>query len=236
MLNVLPESRRVRRRGTTSGVISAAVHVGIIAAVAYASGAEPPRPPADPGREREVVYRNEPKPAEPRRTEPRPSAPTAPASPTVPQPAGPVAVPPIEVPPSLPPIGDPLGELVTRDSARVSVNGGGPGDDSRGAGADSPLPNEYADKPALGVEGNPTPRYPDLLRAAGVRGSVVMRFVIDTTGRVAARTVEARHSDDELFTAAVRAVLPRMRFLPAEANGRKVPVLVEQRFEFRLER
>jgi protein TonB len=80
----------------------------------------------------------------------------------------------------------------------------------------------------------PRPRYPGQLRAAGITGRVIVRFVVDTTGRVEPATVVIQETNHDLFAQAVRAVLPSLRFVPAEAGGRKVRMLVDLPFEFRL--
>jgi protein TonB len=80
----------------------------------------------------------------------------------------------------------------------------------------------------------PRPRYPDQLRVAGVTGRVVVRLVVDTMGRVEPASVVIRESSHDLFAQAVRAVLPSLRFTPAAAGGRKVRMLVDLPFEFRL--
>ncbi|MFN2567782.1 MAG: TonB family protein [Gemmatimonadaceae bacterium] len=80
----------------------------------------------------------------------------------------------------------------------------------------------------------PRPRYPDQLRAAGVTGRVVVRLIVDTTGRVEPASVVVRESSHDLFSDAVRAVLASLRFRPAEVGGRKVRMLVDLPFEFRL--
>jgi TonB family protein len=76
------------------------------------------------------------------------------------------------------------------------------------------------------------PSYPDSLRAHGVEGLVVIRFIVDTGGHADSSTlrfVEATHPG---FADAVRNALPRMRFIPAELDGRHVPQLVSQEFRF----
>ncbi len=76
------------------------------------------------------------------------------------------------------------------------------------------------------------PSYPDSLRAHGVEGLVVIRFIVDTGGHADSSTlrfVEATHPG---FADAVRSALPRMRFIPAELDGRHVPQLVSQEFRF----
>ncbi len=80
----------------------------------------------------------------------------------------------------------------------------------------------------------PEPRYPDRLRDAGVSGHVLVRFVIDTTGRIEPASVAIVESSHDLFERAVRDVLPRMRFQPASVGNRRVRMLVEMPFEFRV--
>jgi TonB family protein len=59
-----------------------------------------------------------------------------------------------------------------------------------------------------------------LLRSGRREGRVVLRFMVNELGRVDVATVVVEQSDQELFTAAVRAVLPRLRFEPARTLGR----------------
>jgi len=88
------------------------------------------------------------------------------------------------------------------------------------------------EKPAMTVAGSPAPRYPELLKAAGVEGEVIASFVVDTTGRADPSSFKILKSTNELFVAAVRTALPSMRFLPAEAGGKKVRQLVQEPFVF----
>jgi periplasmic protein TonB len=78
------------------------------------------------------------------------------------------------------------------------------------------------------------PRYPERLRMAGVEGSVLMKFVVDTTGRVDPASVEVVSSTHELFTAAVRETLGRLRFNPAMVGNRKVRAAAMMPFQFTL--
>jgi protein TonB len=84
--------------------------------------------------------------------------------------------------------------------------------------------------------GSATPRYPEVLRASGVEGRVTAEFVVDERGRAEADSVRFVGSDNQLFEEAVKAVLPRMRFAPAEVGGRKVRQLVRMPFVFTLGR
>jgi protein TonB len=76
------------------------------------------------------------------------------------------------------------------------------------------------------------PRYPEALRGAGVSGRVTIQFTVDTTGRVEMASVKTLQSTHALFTRAVLDVLPSLRFLPTESNGRRVRALAEMPFEF----
>jgi protein TonB len=82
--------------------------------------------------------------------------------------------------------------------------------------------------------GGTAPRYPEMLRTAGVEGTIVAEFVVDTAGRVEPSGVRIVESAHPLFEAAVRQALRGMRFRPAEAGGRKVRQLVRQPFTFSL--
>jgi protein TonB len=81
---------------------------------------------------------------------------------------------------------------------------------------------------------NPQPEYPRRLRAAGLDGSVVARFVVDTAGRVERGSIEILQATHGLFADAVREWLPRTGYSPAESAGRRVRQLVEQRIAFTL--
>jgi protein TonB len=104
-----------------------------------------------------------------------------------------------------------------------------------------PLPNEnqiydanQVEKPASLIAGPNTPRYPEMLKAAGIEGEVVVSFVVDTTGRIDLSRLSVIRSTQTLFEAAVRAALPRMRFLPAEVSGHKVRQQVQLPFTFHI--
>jgi protein TonB len=79
-----------------------------------------------------------------------------------------------------------------------------------------------------------TPRYPESLRQAGLDGRVLVRFVVDTVGRVDMNSVQVLESTHDLFTRAVRDVLGGFRFKPAEVRGRRVRAMAEMPFEFQI--
>jgi len=103
----------------------------------------------------------------------------------------------------------------------------GPGDGMRGATAVPDFRN--LDRiPRATVR--PVPFYPDSMRRNGTSGSVTLRFVVDTTGRVVtAEAMSWTHRD--FVDPAVAAVL-RWRFEPGTLNGRKVSFRMAVPIEF----
>ena len=81
---------------------------------------------------------------------------------------------------------------------------------------------------------NAAPHYPDMLRSANVEGEVLAQFVVDTTGRADMSHFQILKSTHDLFTNAVKAALPNMKFYPAEVGGKKVRQLVQMPFQFNL--
>ena len=62
--------------------------------------------------------------------------------------------------------------------------------------------------------GNPAPRYPDLLRSAGVEGGVVARYTTNAQGVPDSASIEILQSSHRLFTNAVLRVLPLWHMAP----------------------
>jgi TonB family protein len=79
---------------------------------------------------------------------------------------------------------------------------------------------------------NPTPTYPHGARFRGERGEVLVQFVVTPDGRVDDSTLRVLGATSRDFARAVEAVLPRYRFMPAEANGCAVPMAVQMPFKF----
>jgi TonB family protein len=88
-------------------------------------------------------------------------------------------------------------------------------------------------KPVV-LSGSRTPRYPDLLREAGVEGNVLVSFDVDEAGQPDVATIKVIRSTHELFARAVREAIPHMRFAPAELDGRKMRLTVQEPFTFTL--
>jgi len=93
---------------------------------------------------------------------------------------------------------------------------------------------DLVDEAASPRPGNPKPRYPEPLRAAGVEADVNVQFVVDSTGRVDEPSIKFVTHVHELFMDAIRMSLRRSRFFPARFGGLVVPQLVQQEFRFQL--
>ena len=78
--------------------------------------------------------------------------------------------------------------------------------------------------------------FPPPLFAAGVSGLVIAEFVVDTAGRVEDGTVGIVSSTAPLFTEAVRVALESASYVPALKSGHPVRQLVQQPFEFSVDR
>lgn len=237
MLRTLLESNAPRERRRASTIASVAIHTAVIAgAIVATASATTNSSSSERHREPPPIYIPV-QPAELTRTRPRstPSGCATTCDMRLPRslrdrPAlvfrNDVTIPMSEIDPA---------SLLARDQLSIDTGPIGGGRDSRrdvGPGGE-PLTIDHVDRAAAALT-VPRPRYPEQLRAAGVSGRVVVRFVVDTTGRVEASTVVVREAGHDLFAQSVRAVLPSLRFAPAEARGRKVRMLVDLPFEFRL--
>ncbi len=92
------------------------------------------------------------------------------------------------------------------------------------------------DKAAKEIPGMVAPHYPDSLEAVKLGGEVVAAFVVDTLGVADPNSLKILRSTHPLFSAAVRDVLPRLRYVPAVKDGVKVRQLVQQPFVFNVVR
>jgi protein TonB len=91
------------------------------------------------------------------------------------------------------------------------------------------------DEPPERLSG-PSPRYPEMLRQAGIEGSVVLEFVIDTTGRVEESSIKINQSTNRAFEGPARDVIRRSLYRPGRVRGQAVRVLVQQSISFSIQR
>jgi protein TonB len=92
------------------------------------------------------------------------------------------------------------------------------------------------EKPVQQIPGTGTPRYPDALRSSGVEGEVQAQFIVNEEGRAETGSFKVLKATNDLFASAVRTAMPQMRFYAAEVGGKKVRQLVQQSFQFKLDR
>ena len=228
MLNRLLESKAKRERSVAGAVASVATHTALIGVAVYATAqARVETAPSD--QVAHHVYFAPVRP--PAWSEPAPgiTSKVIKSRLVFVDPAVSVTLPSIDVP--LPIVG-------SADFRRDPIGGSvsfGAGDLAR-EGTDPTFRADQVEKQVSLISGSAPPRYPEVLRAAGVDGQVVARFVVTEEGRVEEGSVKFVRSDNHLFEEAVRAALARMRFTPAEIGGKKVRQLVEMPFVFTLSR
>jgi len=92
------------------------------------------------------------------------------------------------------------------------------------------------EKPAEMLSESPKPKYPSVLESSGIAGEVQAQFVVNSSGKADLESFKVLKSTNELFTQAVKNVLPRMRFSPAMIGGKPVNQLVQQSFQFAVPR
>jgi periplasmic protein TonB len=108
-------------------------------------------------------------------------------------------------------------------------------------GGTGPVTNQtyfefQVEKPAEMLQDSPKPKYPSVLESSGIAGEVQAQFVVSSSGKADIESFKVLKSTNELFTQAVKSVLPRMKFSPAMIGGKPVNQLVQQSFQFAVPR
>jgi len=255
MMNTLLESRPRKTRSTGGTVFSVVFHSAIVLFAVFATARASVVKDNEPKEVKVSFLRTaeQPKPAE-KKPEPPPPAkkPAVHHDATVPAPT-PVAPPkgfktleaPVVISTQLPAI-DPSVKAINPDEfTGTGVKGGSPdgeaGSNGSTAGAGGGVdPNTaYSDfqveHVVSAISGTNIP-YPEGMRASGVEGKVEAEFVVDENGRVQVSTFKVLDATNDLFAAAVRNALSRMRFRPAQIGKTNVSQVVQQAFVFKLNR
>ncbi|HKH92465.1 MAG TPA: TonB family protein, partial [Gemmatimonadaceae bacterium] len=176
-------------------------------------------------------------------TTPIPSPPTRPSPPKIPVPP---AAPSVEVPtdflvPMLPIADTPLPALVDtifpgmingESTPHLATVGAASGPLTVGDVLPGITSSSAYDYDAEPLPENPKPIYPPRMLRAGREADFNAEFFVDTTGRVAKETITIPDTVDRDFADAVRKVLVRWRFRPAQEQGLAVGRSVRQRFVF----
>jgi protein TonB len=230
MFGTLLESRGRRRRRPGGAAVSVAVHMAIIGAVTATTvhGRVAQTEKASPVL---IHFTNPPAPPPVAHT-----TRTVASGPTTNIAAIPIRH--IEVPQSIPMHLPPIDSSFGRGTDSIVIGHGGP---DRGLarsivdGEERSGSNEWrGSELQTRIIASAKPRYPESLRQAAVDGRVLVRFVVDTMGRIDMSSVSIVASTHDLFTHAVREALPGFRFKPAEVGGQHVRALAEMPFEFQL--
>lgn len=230
MLGTLVESKPVKSRRIAGTLSSFLLHYGLVLVAIYSSA-------------QATTVGNGPKQETVEFIEPKKDLPPEPEQPPAQEVAAPLPtkgikllIAPVEVPAVLPDIDLTQGvtdfpAFVRRGAPVAAANDLAPAGRPNGTDAYGELEVE---KPVMPAPNSAAPAYPDMLRQAGVEGEALVSFVVDTTGRVEAGSFKVIRATHDLFAAAVRNALPRMRFIPAEVGSNKVRQLVQQPFSFAL--
>ena len=230
----LPESARDRKRSYGGATVSTLVHAVLIGGSVLGTGMTHEVMTSRPERVESLVY-VPPRPPEPPRVPQQP--PPQQLIMTNVDPVSTLQVQPLNlaiIPTGLPPVGATIG-TIREDAFRVAPRDSMPRGPI-GPASTEPFTELTVEKAVQPLAGNPSPRYPTLLQASGIEGTVSAQFVVDTMGKVEAVSIAFPRSDHSLFERAVREVLLRSRYVPAEFGGQRVRQLVEQSFTFAIRR
>jgi TonB family C-terminal domain len=238
MFDDLIESKRKRQRSAGGTFFSLLAHAALIT-IAVIITAQAGTAVAKEKLQEDVNFvevKKEPPPPEPEKAPPPP--PDVVVKPPPPKGFQTLQAP-INIPDKIPEVD--LSKAVTNEAdfsgkgveggvAKGVVGGKGP------VNEDQPYFEFQVEKPVLARENNPAPRYPSMLESARVEGEVLVQFVVDTSGRAEMGSFKVLKSSNDLFTSAVKRVLPDMKFYAAEVGGRKVRQLVQMPFGFKVPR
>ena len=234
MFNNLLESKPKKEKRGGGTVTSIVLHSILVGLAVYATANAAIRNEKPKQEKIDFVETPKDEPPPPKEEPPPPPPPDVVVAP--PPPKGfQVLTAPVEIPDVIPDID--LSKKVT-DEADFSGKGvaGGVAKGVEGGKAvvqsDQPYFEFQVEKPVVPAPGSISPRYPDMLRQAGVEGEVLAQFVVDTTGKAEAGSLKILKSSHDMFVQSVKNALPQMKFIPAEVGGRKVKQLVQQPFTF----
>jgi hypothetical protein len=208
MLETLLESKSRSERSTAGTLLSVAAHTALIAAAIYATahaGMQPSRPAQ---MIRPVYFPRLPKPAQSR------SSATTTRPPSFENRRMIFVEPRLDINPPRIDVGE-VGSRLSDFTPGQLGTGSAVVERTRSHPGDAPLSASQVDRQVALLPGNPTPRYPEALRASGVEGQVLAVFIVDELG--ADRGGE--HSFHQVGQSAVRGG-GASRFAPHEIRSR----------------
>ena len=234
MFDQLIETKAAKQKRSGGTVISIVLHAVLIAAAVVltkktADALEKPK-------EEKVVLQENKKEPEPEKPKEQPKQVQQVAQ-VAPPKGFQVLTPPITIPDVIPDVDLSRKATDEADFSGKGVQGGVAKGVEGGTGpviSDQPYFDFQVEKAAAAIPGSGSPAYPEMLKSSGVEGEALVQFIVDTTGRAELGSFKVLRASHDAFGQAVKAALPRMRFLPAEIGGRKVRMLVQQPFAFAL--
>lgn len=234
MFNQLLESK-AKKQGLAGGtVFSVILHTALIAGAVYATATAGTKAEKKSEKIQFVEIKKEPPPEKPKEAPPPEKVVVAP-----PPKGFQVLRAPLRIDIKIPEID--LSKAVTNESdfSGKGVKGGvGTGV----VGGTGPVTTDQTyfefqvERPAAMLDDSPKPKYPAVLESSGIAGEVQAQFVVSSSGKADMNSFKVLKSSNELFTQAVKNVLPRMRFSPAQIGGKPVNQLVQQSFQFAVPR
>lgn len=142
-------------------------------------------------------------------------------------------LPPDVIPKEIPPV-----DLNQRFDARDFTGRGVEGGIATGiVGGTGPVENAQVfleaqvDDPPQLISAGPM-RYPEVLRAAGIAGRVVVTFVVDTTGHPDPSSINVVTTPHQGFNNATKELVSKSVYRPGKVRGQAVAVLVRQTINF----
>jgi len=78
--------------------------------------------------------------------------------------------------------------------------------------------------------------YPDLLRQAGIEGTVLIEVIIDTTGHAEQASLRVVQSSNKAFEISARDAVMKSLYRPGRVRGQAVRVLVQVPINFNIRR
>ena len=234
MFNQLLESKAKRQALAGGTVFSVALHTVLIAGAVYATATAGVKEEKKAEKIQFVEMKKEPV-AKPKEAPPPKEVIVRPPPPKGFQ----VLRAPVKIDIKIPEID--LSKAVTNESD-FSGKGVKGGVGSGVAGGTGPVTTDQTyfefqvERPASMMDDSPKPKYPAVLESSGIPGEVQAQFVVMSTGKADMSSFKVLKSTNELFAQALKNVLPRMRFSPAQIGGKPVNQLVQQSFQFAVPR
>ena len=99
---------------------------------------------------------------------------------------------------------------------------------------DAATPSANRDDSPVALDAEPLVEYPPALYQQGIEGTVSLRLFVDEKGTVVSESTQvAESSGYPAFDSAALAGVPKMRFAPAQRDGRSVAMTFTQPVHFR---